>query len=53
VLWKNRVSCKNCVLALNYFQRDFLGMWGTGTIPAMEEIKEKYPEVQIEYEEAA
>lgn len=28
-------------------------MWGTGTIPAMEAIKEKYPEVKIEYVEAA
>lgn len=28
-------------------------MWGTGTIPAMEAIKEKYPEVRIEYVEAA
>jgi len=28
-------------------------MWGTGTIPAMKAIKEKYPEVQIEYVEAS
>lgn len=28
-------------------------MWGTGTIPAMMAIKEKYPEVQIEYVEAS
>jgi len=27
-------------------------MWGTGTIPAMEAIKAKYPEVQIDYMEA-
>jgi hypothetical protein len=28
-------------------------MWGTGTIPAMEAIKDKYPEVQIGYVEAS
>lgn len=28
-------------------------MWGTGTIPAMEAIKVKFPEVQIEYVEAS
>lgn len=28
-------------------------IWGTGTIPAMEAIKEKYPEVKIEYVEAS
>ena len=28
-------------------------MWGTGTIPAMKAIKEKYPDVQIEYLEAS
>jgi hypothetical protein len=28
-------------------------MWGRGTIPAMEAIKAKYPDVQIEYGEAS
>lgn len=28
-------------------------MWGTGTIPAMEAIKENYPDVQIAYVEAS
>jgi hypothetical protein len=28
-------------------------MWGTGTIPAMEAIKAQFPDVQIEYVEAA
>ena len=28
-------------------------MWGRGTIPAMEAIKKKYPDVQIEYVETA